>query len=174
MKYWLAAPLLLCATPALADWQYTRWGMSLEEVLAASNGTVSAVKDEKSKRVRKLPRLAVGTAKEGDVTFHVEFFFEDKKLRLISYAPTEGMDCEGEEAFLLKHFGAATPTETVRDFPGGNRVLLKARERIWRMPSGDKMMFNILNFERPDMPQIKVTPMCVVVIEPFPPEAAPK
>ncbi len=30
--------LILAGSPALADWQYTRWGMTPNEVLAASEG----------------------------------------------------------------------------------------------------------------------------------------
>jgi len=172
LKYWLAAPLMLCATPALADWQYTRWGMSPQDVVAASNGTARAVQDEKRKRVRKMSRLAVGQVKEGDTTFEVEFYFDNQKLRLIRYQPTGGMDCDGEEAALLKHFGPAATDEAVRDMPGANKVQLRARERVWRMPSGDQLKFNIMMFERPDLPQVKPGPLCSVLIEPAPPAAA--
>lgn len=166
MKRWLLIALAALPTPALADWQYTHWGMSVEEVVAASNGTVKKIKDRKGDRVRNLPRLAVGQANEGDTTFDVEFYFEDKKLRLIRYAPTGTMDCLGEEAFLLDRFGPAEPTESVKEFAAKNLVLLKAKDRVWNLPNGDRMNFNIIRIERPDLPNMHFTPVCVLIIEP--------
>lgn len=162
------------ATPALADWQYTKWGMSPDEVITAANGTAQKVKDEKDKRVRKLPRLATGKASEGKVNFDVEFFFLDNKLSLIRYQPTGTMDCAGEEQFFLEHFGPAEPTEKVTEFKERNLVLLKTRTRTWKMPSGDSLYYNVIRIERPDLPNLQVRPMCVAVIEPIPPLAPAK
>jgi hypothetical protein len=169
MRLLLALILMAFATPAMADWQYTRWGMTVDEVVAASGGSATKIKDRKDDRVRDLPRLAVGTTKEGDVTFDVEFYFEKNKLRLIRYAPTGSMDCLGEEKFLLERFGPAESTEKVKEFRNQNLVLLKTASRVWRLPGDDQMTFNIFRIERPDLPTMTVRPMCVLLIEPASP-----
>jgi hypothetical protein len=47
---WLLSPLLLfLATPALADWQYTKWGMTPEQVIAASGGKAVETTAEEQK-----------------------------------------------------------------------------------------------------------------------------
>jgi hypothetical protein len=171
VKRWLLLALAALPTPALADWQYTHWGMSVDEVIAASNGSAQEIKDRKGDRVRKMPRLIVGTTKEGETAFAVEFYFEDKKLRLIRYAPTGTMDCAAEEAFLLDRFGPAEPIEKIIEFRDKNLVLLRSRDRVWALPGGDQMNFNSVRIERPDLPNIQVTPMCVVLIESASPAA---
>lgn len=40
MRFAVSIALLFAAAPAHADWQYTRWGMTVNEVLAAGNGRV--------------------------------------------------------------------------------------------------------------------------------------
>lgn len=171
MRWLLALFLMAFATPAMADWQYTRWGMTVDEVVAASNGSAKKIKDRKDDRVWDLPRLVVGTAQEGDVTFNVEFYFENNKLRLIRYAPTGTMDCLGEEKFLLERFGPAESSEKVKEFRSQSLVLLKTASRVWSLPGGDQMTFNIFRIERPDLPSLTVKPMCVVLIEPTLPSA---
>lgn len=167
MKRLLLAGLcaLACSTPALADWRYTRWGMSPEEVIAASAGAASAVKDEKGKRVRDYRRLAVGEVAEGDTKFMVEFYFDQKKLKLIRYVPTGGMNCTSVEEFLLRQFGPAEPEDKVHELRDKNLVLLKTRKREWALPGGDRMTFSNLRLERPDLPQLTVEPICTNVIE---------
>lgn len=41
---------LLCATPALADWEYTKWGMTPAQVVAGSSGMVTAIPKDQIKR----------------------------------------------------------------------------------------------------------------------------
>jgi hypothetical protein len=173
VRYWLALPLLAFATPALADWQYTRWGMSVDEVLAASNGSASKVRDDKDKRVRKLPRLALGTVKEGDTEFTVEFFFEKKKLRFLRYVPKTDLDCDSEERLLLDRFGAVEPVHDQFEFPGRNLVLGKSRKLVWNLPGNDQLKFDIIWFERPDLSNVKSKRLCSVLIEAKPPAGQP-
>jgi hypothetical protein len=42
--------VLLCATPALADWDYTKWGMTPAQVMAGSSGMVKAIPKDEIKR----------------------------------------------------------------------------------------------------------------------------
>jgi len=41
---------LLCATPALADWEFTKWGMTPVQVMAGSSGMVKAIPKDEIKR----------------------------------------------------------------------------------------------------------------------------
>ena len=166
MRHWWLFALVGIPSPALADWQYTRWGMTVDEVITASNGTATKVKDNKDLRVLKMPRLAVSQTTDSEAVFKVEFYFKDKKLALIRYEPSAEMDCPAEEEFFLNRFGAAEPNDTTQEFRNKNLVLLKSRTRIWTMPSGDSLQFNIIRIERPDLPNMHVTPMCNVLIRP--------
>ena len=52
--YFAIACLILCVGPAKANWQYTKWGMTPEELLALGNGKiVKASPDEASPNVAK-------------------------------------------------------------------------------------------------------------------------
>jgi hypothetical protein len=173
VKYWLALPLLAFSAPALADWQYTKWGMSVDEVLAASQGTASKVRDKKGERVRELPRLALGKTKEGETEFIVEFFFKKKKLRLIRYVPSSDMTCAAEEQVFLDQFGPASPTVDSFEFKSRNLVLGKSRKRKWDLPGSDRLDFSVFWFERPDLPDLASKQLCVAIIQPLPATGQP-
>jgi len=57
--------------PARADWQYTRWGMTPEQVVAASHGNALLV----PKTRKNDDRLALGIYKVGHFEFAVFFKF---------------------------------------------------------------------------------------------------
>ena len=174
MKRWLLLTLALVSAPALADWQFTRWGMSPDEVVAASQGQVQRVKDKKDLRVRDLPRLAIGQVKEGDVAFDMEFFFKDQKLSFIRYNPIKSMTCSGEEQFFLDRFGPAEATETTYEIRDKHLVLMKTRDRFWKLENGDQLKYETIWFERPDLQGVKTEPMCIALLEPLPSATAPR
>jgi hypothetical protein len=62
---------LVSATGALADWQYTRWGMTREQVLMASRGQLRQCDDancEEHSGKTEVARL-VGDYSSGDLDF---------------------------------------------------------------------------------------------------------
>lgn len=84
----LLATIALATAPVLAKWSYTDWGMTAEQVAAASAGKIKVVADDPDKRVFELPRYAAGIENVGGTAFESEFFFnKDKLLTLVSLTP---------------------------------------------------------------------------------------
>ncbi len=80
---------LSLAAPAQADWQYTRWGMSPEQVAGASAGSVSLDSGTANDEIPGEKVGARGTYSSGPYNFKVVFYFSERKLvdvrlRLIS------------------------------------------------------------------------------------------
>lgn len=81
MKNILAAALALLPLPALADWQYTRWGMTPDEVVAAAGGSAWLIKPKKSGAEEV---IALGRHSAGDLDFNVTFRFLDGQLNSVA------------------------------------------------------------------------------------------
>ena len=65
---------------AHADWQYTKWGMSPEQVAVASKGVVSVGKGHPDKEYKGAEIGATGTYTSGKYKFDVNFHFTEGKL----------------------------------------------------------------------------------------------
>lgn len=86
----LVAPALfllvsILSSTSFADWQYTKWGMTIEEVRSASNGTATApaklgngFEDETTEGLLTAPYQA------GRFSFNSEFLFSKDDHRLAS------------------------------------------------------------------------------------------
>ena len=77
---WLAHALvvilpLLTAQPAIADWAYTRWGMSPDEVARASGGPVSTHARQAHYSSEGHDALASGSYSAAGFEFDVHFLF---------------------------------------------------------------------------------------------------
>jgi hypothetical protein len=72
------------AAPSRADWQYTKWGMSPEEVCAASRGavTMKALSPKDAKSNERLATLASGEFAAGKFKFTALFEFNKKERKL--------------------------------------------------------------------------------------------
>lgn len=129
--------LVLCscavASPAAAHWQFTRWGMNPEQVIAASNGTARHA--ELSPEVREsFRRVGVGDWVEGSYSaggrdFEVKYRFDGQGLQtvLLSHAEEDGSaGCSRLRDDLLGSYGS--PLEERRgvttwvDRRAGNRI----------------------------------------------------
>lgn len=167
MRLALAAlALVAVSTPSLADWQYTKWDMTAEQVIAASGGTAKAARDEKGKRIGKERRLAAGEVTVKDTKLPVDFYFENNKLRRIRYDLGLEDGCAAKEELFLAAYGPAEPKLDTTEFPGRNLVYGKNRTRTWPMPDGDKFEFSVIWFERPDLPGVKSKALCMAAITP--------
>ncbi|WP_376959632.1 hypothetical protein ABNQ39_06920 [Azospirillum sp. A26] len=79
---------ILSATPALADWQYTKWGMSPDAVFSASGGKAikldqKGIKDHSIASLQ-LAGLYLAEYQTGPYRFTCTFLFRDEKLGGIS------------------------------------------------------------------------------------------
>ena len=88
MRFRLLVAALLISTPALSDWQYTKWGMSPDEVIAASKTklkpcTPAACKGQSTGRHTA---LSFGEYRSGEFTFRLFALFDNisQKLTVIN------------------------------------------------------------------------------------------
>ena len=159
----LAAALTALPGAALADWKYTRWGMPLKEVLAASEGTAYKVKERKGVRVGELRRLAEARVVEGSVQFIAELYFDKggKRLELIRYRPSATLSCLETDKLLVEAFGEGTIERNTTNFEAGSGALpLTTVKRVWTPESGDTMNASMFQIGP------RVLPMCTMVVKP--------
>jgi hypothetical protein len=107
--------MLLIAPAARADWQYTHWGMTPEQVVAASKGTVKLLPEKERPRLPPTVTAATGAYQDGPLQLRVTFSFN---------IATNGLVCvnyglnshDGDEAFkasLVKRYGPPQKTSGV-------------------------------------------------------------
>jgi hypothetical protein len=66
-----------CSTTARADWQYTRWGMTVEEALEASKGTLKRCGQACDKaRTSDMNAQAFGPYRSGELGFSAYLLFD--------------------------------------------------------------------------------------------------
>ena len=130
---------------ALANWKYTSWGMSLDQVIAASPSTVRRIADVDKDRVGGLQRLAVGEVTEGGTKFQVQFYFSPggTNLELVRYEPAEKMTCTSESVIVSKFLGSGKVTDTVEptDVGEGKKVDITYHSTVWAGSQGDRVQF---------------------------------
>jgi hypothetical protein len=108
----LVLTVLLIASAAHADWQYTHWGMTPEQVVAASRGTAQLVPQKD--RPRGLPTLtaATGEYQDGPLQLRVTFQFDvaSNGLVCVSYGVNSHDNDEAFKAALVKRYGPPQKT----------------------------------------------------------------
>ena len=141
------AALVCLALPgtALANWKYSTWGMSVDQVLAAAPKSVHRIADLEKDRVDDLQRLAVGEITEGGTRFQIQFYFSPsgKGLQLIRYEPVEKMTCADEGAVATGFLGQGRHSESVEstDVGEGKMVDITYKYTAWTGSQGDKVQF---------------------------------
>ena len=100
---------VLFAAPAAADWQYTRWGMTPQQVTAASRGVAKTnpaeVSDTGTHRSERA--LLAGPYSAARMSFRAVFYFgnADKKLSKVHLILQGGADCTDVRAELMNLYG---------------------------------------------------------------------
>lgn len=110
MKWPLFVGSLLIAAPACADWQYSRWGMTPDQVVAASKGAARLATDDERAQLdgpRTGPRrtLAIGNHTAAGIPLSVRFVFDGDRLVLVSAGVTRPADAEPLRQALLMQYG---------------------------------------------------------------------
>jgi len=133
-----AALAVLASGAAHAEWQYTRWGMSPDDVLKASKGAARIVVEVKPAPGVVYPGLK-GHHRAGQTAFETRFFFNENQLARIDLLPDRRSPVAAErvETRLRERYGDPV-SETVgegarvlewRDEPRRNRILLQVDDR---------------------------------------------
>lgn len=119
----------LIATPASAHWQFTTWGMTAEQVIAASNGSAHVGSGATSAQGdAKLG--AAGTYVSGEYQFTVNYWFGSAGLSMVSLSLRSDPQCRALQRDLLAKYGEPveiSPSGMRRmwaDQANGNRVVL--------------------------------------------------
>ena len=104
MRWLLVTALLAVPTSAAADWQYTRWGMTPAQVVAASNGAVELSSGFGGPERRAGAVAAAGRYDAGEFHFTAEFMFRNGGLTGVSLVET-GEACGRLEYALTDKYG---------------------------------------------------------------------
>ena len=142
----IAAALLISSVTAQANWRFTSWGMSVDQVVAAGKAAkVQAIADVKDDRVGDLQRLAVGETRDAGIDVQVQFYFTSgtKRLAMIRYQSIAEMDCADVETAAVRQFGAGKVSDKDAQIDTGKGETLTYTEhsRDWTGPGGDTMGF---------------------------------
>ena len=140
----LAAALICVAGPAAAHWEFTRWGMSLQQVVAASRGTVRELPPGERRAVpaARMEYRASGEFRSGTLRLTVAFAFDSRNGGLVCVsAQGEAAQSEAVRTWLERRLGA--PQERGRDPATGTTTL---------------------GWERPDEVDLQITPGRPVLI----------
>ena len=106
---------IIFSNVVFADWQYTKWGMTVEEVIIASNG--SAIKSADTGRdVIGAKSLAIAQYFAGEFVFEANFLFDRKtqKLRYVMLSLEKGNPNLLYEA-LVNRYGKPVETRASDD-----------------------------------------------------------
>ncbi len=97
---------LLTTSPARADWQYTKWGMTPEQVVAASGGKAELLPAQRRPPIPSLETVASGEFQDGALTLRTTFSFNAVGgLACVFYGVTSH---DGDAAFkssLVSRYG---------------------------------------------------------------------
>lgn len=147
MKYvkLIALVSLAIPVPALADWQPTKWGMSVDQVIKATGNRAKANTDSdaESDELLTMPYTQTGL----HFTAYFEFD-EDTKLLTGVKLEAENRDCENAFKMLKSNYGApasslqgiAGDMEKWQDTSGSNRITALA------LPSRSKANYCSITF----------------------------
>jgi hypothetical protein len=111
MRAILAAIVIVAASAphARANWEYTKWGMTPEQVVGASKGAVKIVPAADRYKDDEHEIAAQGSHNDGPLHLDVGFMFDNKGggLTCVLYNAT-GEDAAVLKAILIKRYGPPT------------------------------------------------------------------
>lgn len=103
--------LSLAASPAHADWSFTKWGMSPEQVIKSAGPTARPATGDYGDRVMTFDRRAAAQVKYEGRSYTAEFYFDldgGRGLRLVRLNLLDQTQCDALGAALEKRYGASS------------------------------------------------------------------
>ena len=103
----LSLAVLFAAPAAHADWQFAKWGMTPEQLVAASHGTAELLPPGKRPRMAPLETAASGEFRDGAMTLRTTFSFniDGSGLSCVFYGVYSHSDDEAFKSALIKQYG---------------------------------------------------------------------
>jgi hypothetical protein len=122
----IVLPVLLTPLQARADWVYTTWGMTPEQVVEASGGAATLIPPAERREVAGRELDAQGNFKDGHILLHVFFGFDAKthELTCVFYNVANELQNARLKYRLTERYGA----------PSGNEI---AGVGIWHWSKPD-------------------------------------
>lgn len=103
----LALALISWPAAASADWQYTTWRMTPDQVIAAADGTVRSVQGRPGDRVFNADLRAEGTYSAAGFDFRAQFYFDTaSRLRVVRLVMDDFSRCAELERTLAGLYGS--------------------------------------------------------------------
>lgn len=129
MRAALALAFAAFATPAAAHWEYTRWGMTQQQVIAASRGAVRALPARERRPVpaARMEYRASGEFRAGALRLTVAFAFDLRNGGLVCVS-ARGEAGQGEALRQRIERGFGPPAERGLDPATG------AESLVWTRP----------------------------------------
>ena len=107
MLRWILIAIMLWSIPAHADWQYTRWGMTANQVVEASKGRALEIPSDRQ-RYRGGVTLLESSYSASGIDFRTIFTFDNsQKLHSIILEPKSFNDCGKIQTLVLSNYGPA-------------------------------------------------------------------
>jgi hypothetical protein len=135
-----AVSCAVCAG-AHADWEYTKWGMTPEQVAAASKGEVKVLPPDKRRKVEEahMESGAEGTHAAGPLKVKVGFSFDTQTggLICVSYGVDRGAENDALKDWMVKQYGPPQKT--------GGLPVIGLQQASWTKP--DDIMLQISSNE---------------------------
>lgn len=107
LHFFAVTCMLAAASPAVADWQYTRWGMTPQQVVAASRGAAKPNTDNEAHRDNYKTLLKAPFA-AGEHRFTASFIFNNQNRLIRVSLLMEGGNCESLGFTLRSQYGQST------------------------------------------------------------------
>jgi hypothetical protein len=139
----LSLAALLVAPAAHADWQYTRWGMTPAQVVAASKGKAELLPEAERPRLPPLVTAARGTFDDGPLRLKTVFSFniENGGLVCVSYGVRSNDEDKAFRTTLISRYGPPNSTSGVASFGQENLIWQTATDEIHASFSKDDPAF---------------------------------
>jgi hypothetical protein len=134
----LALAVSAVPRPAAADWDYTRWGMTAEQVIAASRGAASLVPvDSRYRNEDEDYEITVEATTSGPPVLNIGFMFgiPGGGLKCVLYSAS-GPDAEAVQAMLVQRNG-----KPIKD---SSFTLGRSQTRTlnWKTPDAIELVLN--------------------------------
>jgi hypothetical protein len=134
----LALAAFAVPRPAAADWEYTRWGMTAEQVIAASRGAASIVPiDSRYRNEDEEYEITVEAVTSGPPVLNIGFMFDipGGGLKCVVYNAS-GFDADAVRAMLVQRYGKPIKESS---FTFGRS---QARTLSWKTPDAIEIVLN--------------------------------
>lgn len=129
--------LSLATTQARADWEYARWGMTPEQLVAASKGAAKIIPkaQQQSNDAMKLTTKVEAVYSDGPLKLNVKFAFDPADhLQMLGYETLDPAQAQPLKDWLVKKYGPPTHSDP---------PLQRTSSFLWEKP--DEILLTVID-----------------------------